>query len=373
MRRVFLFLLIIISYSFIRPQEIIENPEKPLSRNAGRVLKLKEVIRITDKSVDYYFKYPGDLKVAHDGCIFFRDEEQILKFSPEGEFIRNYFKKGQGPGEISGWNYPFALFKDEIYVYDSNPRKIIHFDKGGDLIEEFSFKSEDYRNLYGVLDGSFIFIKNVYPSVEERKSRLHDVKHIIFLVSNDGKVERENSVFPVKQFLGQNYGKGWAPFDTVISEDNKRLYIYHTCEYMIDLLDIKKGEVIRSFNRKYPRVKYTIKYPDEEEFAKKYNAPIKKFEDDISDLYICKGFLWIKTSTKDKNKGDLFDVFNEEEQYIDNFYINLKGSLMGVHEDSIFVLETDEDENLQIVKYKIIDGIKIPQSPGLPGLKKDVE
>ena len=352
MKRSYLLLsFLFIFSSIILAQTVIENTEK-----TGRVLKLKEVIRITDKSDDYYFKFPRDLKVAHDGSIFFRDEEQILKFSPEGEFIKNYFKKGQGPGEISGWNYPFALFKDEIYVYDSNPRKIIHFDKGGNLIEEFGFKSEDYRNLYGVLDGSFIFIKYVYPAFEERKSRLHDVKHIIFLVSNDGKIERESSVFPVKTFLGQNYGKSWAPFDTVISEDNKRLYIYHTCEYMIDLLDIKKGEVIRSFNRKYPRIKYTIQSPREEEFAKKYNAPIKKFENDISDLYLCKGFLWIKTSTTDKNKGDLFDVFNDGGQYIDNFYINLKGSLIAVHEDSIFVIETDEDENLQIVKYKIEDG-----------------
>lgn len=86
----------------------------------------------------------------------------------------------------------------------------------------------------------------------------------------------------------------------------------------------------------------------------------KKFENDISDIYLCKGLLWIKTSTKNKKKGDLFDVFNKEGQYVDNFYLHLKGSLIAVHEDSIFVLETDEDENLQIVKYKIEDGSQIP-------------
>jgi len=137
--------------------QLVKNPEKSLSKNAGRVLKLKEVLRITDESGDYYFKYPEDLKVAHDGRIFFRDEEQILKFSLEGKFISNFFKKGQGPGEISGWNKPFALCNDEIYIYDSTPNKIIHFNKGGNLIEEFSFKLENYRNFYGILDGSFIF------------------------------------------------------------------------------------------------------------------------------------------------------------------------------------------------------------------------
>ena len=163
----------------------------------------------------------------------------------------------------------------------------------------------------------------------------------------------------MQQFLGKNYGKSWASFYAIISEDNNRLYISHTCEYRIDVLDIKKGEVIRSFNRKYPRIKYKIKSPREEEFDKKYNAPKKKFEDDISDIYLCKDLLWVKTSTKDKKKGDMFDVFNDEGQYIDNFYLNLKGSLIAVHEDSIFVLETDEDENFQIVKYKVEDGSNI--------------
>ena len=48
------------------------------------------------------------------------------------------------------------------------------------------------------------------------------------------------------------------------------------------------------------------------------------------------------------------DVFNNEGKHIDNFFLNLKSSLMATHGDSIFVQETDEDENLQIVEYKII-------------------
>ena len=40
--------LLLITFSFISAQEVIENPEKPLNKDAGRVLKLEEELRITD-------------------------------------------------------------------------------------------------------------------------------------------------------------------------------------------------------------------------------------------------------------------------------------------------------------------------------------
>jgi|GEM_PF-5516105 hypothetical protein len=45
-------------------QQIIENPDKPLARNAGRILKLQEVWRITDEGGRFYFKAPSNLEVA---------------------------------------------------------------------------------------------------------------------------------------------------------------------------------------------------------------------------------------------------------------------------------------------------------------------
>jgi len=54
-------------------------------------------------------------------------------------------------------------------------------------------------------------------------------------------------------------------------------------------------------------------------------------------------------------KGCLIDVFNFDGEFIDSFYVNFKGSLMNAHKDSIFVMEKDEEENLQIVKYRITE------------------
>ncbi|MGD2294541.1 MAG: hypothetical protein PVF22_01730 [Candidatus Aminicenantes bacterium] len=50
-------------------QDIIENPAKPSSQDVGRVIRLKEVARITDESGKYYFKGPWDIKAGEDGFI----------------------------------------------------------------------------------------------------------------------------------------------------------------------------------------------------------------------------------------------------------------------------------------------------------------
>lgn len=43
----------------------------------------------------------------------------------------------------------------------------------------------------------------------------------------------------------------------------------------------------------------------------------------------------------------------EKGQYVDNFFIDVKGGLIAVHNDSVFVVDTDENENYVIIKYRI--------------------
>ena len=65
-RPALIFTFIFIFTSTILSQTIIENPEKPLSKNAGRTLKLVEELRITDEPGVFYFRSPGDLKITKD-------------------------------------------------------------------------------------------------------------------------------------------------------------------------------------------------------------------------------------------------------------------------------------------------------------------
>ncbi len=58
-----------------------------------------------------FFKYPGQLRVASDGSISVAHREELLKFSSDGRFLGNFYRKGRGSGEISE-SFFFDLYRD---------------------------------------------------------------------------------------------------------------------------------------------------------------------------------------------------------------------------------------------------------------------
>ena len=73
------------------------------------------------------------------------------------------------------------------------------------------------------------------------------------------------------------------------------------------------------------------------------------------DIYGLKKSLLIRTSTRNNKNQILYDVFDMSGRYVDNVYFNTSEIILTVYEDSIFVLEKDENELLSIVKYNVLD------------------
>jgi hypothetical protein len=365
-KSVLLLTFLFIFTSIILPQEIIENPKKPMSKNAGRVLNLEEVFRITDESSEFYFKHPRDLKIAPDGSLFIIDYEQLLQFDSNGNFIKNFFKKGQGPGELSFISS--YCFKDQnIIIHNRTPNKIVWFDFNGNLINEFRIHGElprrsDFRLFY---NNTYYFIKSDSPYTKG-KIDLIDSPQVLVAITQDRDEVKSLISFPIKIFAigARGQGAAWYELSSLITAlfKDKYLFISHTREYLLKLYDVESQKFLRSFNRDYKRVK-TPKDSKEGGIGwagKFYSPPRQKYMSDIRNLFVFNGLLWVVTSTINKKKGDLIDVFNFDGEFIDSFFINPKGYLMTAHKDSIFVLKRDEAENFQIVKYKIIDGNQMP-------------
>jgi hypothetical protein len=343
MRRSAVFLLYILMLTTVFfSQEIIENPKKPLSKDAGRILKVQEELRIIDTGAAFYFKQPSKLQVDDDGCIYIADDLQFLKFSPEGKFLNNLFKQGQGPGEIQR-SFSYGLEPDKICVHDSMSRKIILMDKTGNLLKEIHLREKGALRYIGVADGKAIFSRFSMPKQKDMTGKLVDMENQLITISLEDKTEREIAVVTTKWWFTQRSGVATDPFTIILSSDGKSLYINNTQEYTINILNIETGTVVKTFRREYKRIK-----------AKKSYYPERDYEFDIGNLFDCENTLWVLTSTSDETKGPLFDVFDQSGTYIDSFNLGVSGSLMTTHGNSFFVKETDEEGTISIVKYKIL-------------------
>ena len=375
-RSALIFTLIFIFSSVILAQKIIENPEKPLSKNSGREAELIELMKIRDVGSDFYFMFPRNLKVAPDESVFIVDKEQLLQFDRSGKFVRNLFKRGQGPGEM-GHISNYCFIRNNIIIYNSYPPKIIWLDFSGSLTKELKVQTEGLSlEFLALYDGTYYFFNSDYPSVKRGQSVTVDVPQNLIAITHDGKEMEKLTSFPTKVFIvaSKQGGQAMCPINSLItvSFQEKFMFICHTQEYLVKLYDLEAHQIIRQFRRKYKRVKASRgkeKKCGAIVDGKEIILPPQKYLDDIQNLFVFGGQLWVMTSTTDKEKRVLIDVFNFKGQYIDNFYLkfpdNLARDIFGYKREIIsgsflYAIEQDEDGTYAISKHKIEDDNKPP-------------
>jgi hypothetical protein len=331
--------------------QVVENPAKPAAKNAGRILQLTEVWKIADDGGGFFFKHPNSLQVADDGSIFVADADQLLKFSQEGKFQKNLYKKGQGPGEI-GDDFTYDIHGRDIFVQDMNSQRLWRADFNGIFQEQINLKNKDYRGFLGVLPDGFLFLKAVWPPFEDRTGKLMEIIHTVALVARDGSERRDVATFKPRRFLPPQGAMAWDSSIIVPSPDAKLLYAFNSRDYLIEVVDLATGAAVKRFKRIYPKVPY-IERGWEPEFRNKYGAPKIEYEIDVNNLYPTRDDLWVETSTDDKTKGRLIDVFDKDGRFLDSFCLGAGRTLMAVQEDAVFCLEKNADETITIVKYRI--------------------
>lgn len=355
----FVLLLFFVVLAGALAQETIDNPKTPKNDNAGRVLKLEEEFRIDGEGEAYYHNGARELRVDKSGNIYICDSwasgmrAHLLKFSRDGSFIKDLYKQGEGPGEIQS-AYEFSLNESDVFVYDYMKRKIIVMDNEGHFDKEYKIKSGRFNEFIGVFEDWLVFMRKDTP-YERKTSKLYDVKEVIVFFSKDGQEERDFYTFLSKEFyVSQAQGGGgsnWDPF--IAAMGNDKLFVCHTREYLIEVLDLSTGEITTRFKRNYPRVKHEMR-EFEKKFIAKYNAPNKKFDIDVMDIFYNQGHLWVQTSTQDEEKGALFDLFDRDGRFLDSFYIDIEGSILKIDGDFLFAAESNEEELPLVVKYRII-------------------
>lgn len=336
-------------------QQIIENPENPVAKNAGRVLELREVWRVSDDGQPFYFSGGGQLEVAGDGSLFLRcSGDQFLKFSPEGRFIRNIFKRGQGPGELQR-QFAFHADDKDLFVLDYEANRLSRFDLEGNFIDSANLGAATYSSFLGIRADTLVFTDSVWPPAKERTGKFMDILYHVKYVTKSGIPKRTVHTFRAKTYLAPNAAMSWDRSIETLSRDGKRIYGFHGREYAIEVLDLETERITQRWTRKYPRVEH-VEQNWEAEFRKRYGRSKIEFDPDIEELIPNKDQLWARTSTRDKINGYRYDVFNEVGKFIDSFYLGPDRLFLYVDGSEIFIMEKGADEIATFVKYEITGG-----------------
>jgi hypothetical protein len=302
--------------------QIIENPAKPMAANAGRIVTLKEELRIEDTGAGYFFKNPGPIRVSPRGDIFFKDgPEQALQFDPEGRFVRNLFKKGQGPGELSSlhdtWSSP-----DRLYLI-GYPPKLLVYDYDGNLVLELPLRSGHLGGRFILADPANLLVYGPGRPDPSGGTGSRDLPWEIIEISPDGTSNKTIGSFPVPSYLeveeaGAVSVTAWNQLQVVALNGNS-LFLNSSPEYLIENFDREKKAVVLRFRRPYARQKRTgsgsVSSP------RGSGPPAPEFWPDIYALHVVDGLLWVQTWTVAEGKGMLFDVFDAKGRYTDSFYI----------------------------------------------------
>jgi hypothetical protein len=239
-------------------QAVMTNPEIPRAKDAGRAVVLKEIWRITDASGEFYFKRPVELKAADDGSLFVADEFELLKFSPEGKFLGNLLKKGEGPGETTEGYVTFTLSRNILYVF-SYPDKVFCLNFDGELITDAKLPFQRNGALIGIFGNRIYLNETKQPDLKTMiESKLYDYRNVISALDPKTMIESSIMEFPQRFWYGRTGSSSavymiWDPCYFAMDEKGGKLAVVNSCDYLIHLADLTTGMLVKSC--RYPRLK----------------------------------------------------------------------------------------------------------------------
>jgi len=305
-----------------------DNPDKPKNKNAGRTVLLEEVMRIEDDGKNVIFKIPRDLSLLEDGSIYILDfipPSCLYKFSRDGQFLFKALRQGQGPRECQ-YASNFFFMGNRIRVQAWLPPKVMDYDLDGRYISEI--KTGDTHGLWFIkfIDGKIYGIRDEIPHSDAIfKEGLIESPYTLYEISEDFKKWTKIYEFPVRHYIKRAH---WFRRDMVAAAAyDHYLFMVHSAEYRIVKFDLRRGQIERTFKRKFKREDdHQKSRPEKEEFedpeARGLKLPPFEFNFDIFEIHVFKDTLWVVTfTTKDNGAKRLVDVFDMEGKYIDSFYL----------------------------------------------------
>jgi len=295
-------------------------------------------------------------------------ENFILKFNGNGEFIKSFGRKGQGPRELQLPLYQKINRNDEVCVLDFANQKLIVFDEDGDVVREFKpeIRIFDRGILLPLTNGNYL-----YRNLEMDESR-ESVSLSLFIIDYTfeeiielGRISIKNPRFAT-QFTYPYPVLTWGLSNMHIFVGNgERGYEIHVYNF--------EGQLIRKIKKEYTKVPFSKESGrqalkrweaygsiSEKIVTPGYNPPFQHlFADEL-------GRLFVVTFEPGNNEGEyMTDVFDTDGVLFSRLslrlHLNKNVFLPDGHWDSwvtarkniLYCIHEKESGHKELVAYKI--------------------
>lgn len=330
---------------------------------------------------DEFFEGIVDIGSDEAGNIYLCDIEacNIKKFSADGKFLKIIGRKGQGPGEFSRPSR-MAVTGDRLFIYDGGNLRLCALTTDGEYIKSIGVQNTEGRprNMRAHPEGDVIIEREIVHYQDQ--DRPQDC--LIQVFSPELELKKTISThqilrnkFRTIQGMFSNIIQPFTPDVFWYVAPDGKIVIGLAKDYTVETHHFEKG-LLSSFKHTYEAVKVTDQ--DKERFfsgitytteggSSEIPKEIKKLTEfpktkpAFDALFVdFEGNILVHTVRKDpEGSSPKFDAFSPEGKFVGTVNITglkafPRGALVG--RDCVWIIERDEEDQVQVVKYRFAPG-----------------
>jgi len=341
----------------LEPYKIANEPSRFYLEEKLTIDTEKENIAETGLTDIFY------LDVDADGNIYFLNNESqenfILKFDRNGNFITAFGRMGQGPGELQMPILPIITGQGEVLILDQGQRKLCYFTKEGDFIKNIPQEVTTIA-LFPLENGKYLTVSAVFDAESD-----YIMQYPFSLFgSNFKQIKELDSVKFPNYMKGRkqkaiNLGFFW-------SITKRNIYIGNEERgYEIRMYDLE-GNLVRKIKKDYRKVRISDEYIEEQSEGMSETWKQRTYFPEYFPPFQCafvddKGRLFVITNEKGSHLGEyMCDIFNPEGIFV------ARASVAGIvdtppqiylppiaKKDLLYCIEEKESGYKEFVVYKM--------------------
>ncbi len=341
---------------------VVYNPKTPAPPpGSPKSLTLQSDLTIGDQTSDENssFSQLRSIQVDDHENIYALDmkEIKIKVFDKNGEFVRSFGKKGQGPGEIGTPIRMEMTPSGNLVIYDMGNNKFIFFSLDGTCLKE-TLTGKYWALIRFKFDSKGCLYADTRTYEETKMS------------SELKKFDPDfKPLLTVATFTEERNPRAITPFSTSFAiqrTQNDNLIWMNTTKYEFTIVD-GEGKVVKKIIRDCVPVKITDAIKErltKEDLGDRGLPPGYKYEvpshfppvyyfviDDEDRLYVC-------TYAHEEKDGDYwpyYDVFDAEGRYIARFCHPRGEMVFTVKKNKLYCMVQESEEGIPLVKrYSMI-------------------